>query len=328
MSFSRRRRQISFLIGAASALRAPALSAQSYPSKPIRMVLPNAPGSSVDAMSRQIAQLLAVAVGQPVVVENQPGSGGVIGVQQILRAPRDGYTIGVVANNFNISPYLYKLPYDPVKDIVPVTITTTGPMVLLVNPKVPARSLREFIAMARSRPANATVSYGSAGLGTLGHLAGALMETMAEVNMLHVPYKGQNTFTTDLLGGQLEAGFIAPVVALPLIKRGSLRPLAVSTASRSELLPDVPTIAEAGLPGYDIGGSQAVIVAAGTPAQIVDRLNAEIVRVLRSREMSKFVEEQGSQIVANTAADAQSWFARDFEVYGKLARRIGLKPES
>ncbi|GAA5231622.1 tripartite tricarboxylate transporter substrate binding protein [Verticiella sediminum] len=325
---SRRRRQISLLIGAASVLPAPVLSAEPYPSRPIRMVLPNAPGSSVDTMARQIAHWLTGAVGQSVVVENQPGSGGVIGVQQILRAPKDGYTIGVVANNFNISAYLYKLPYDPVKDVVPVTIATTGPMVLLVNPKVPANSLAEFIAMAKARPDNATVTYGSAGVGTLGHLAGALLESMAGVTMLHVPYKGQNTFTTDLMSGQVEAGFIAPSIALPLINRGDLRAVAVSTATRFPLLPDVPTIAEAGLPGYEIAGSQAVIVAAGTPTHAIDRLNTEVVRVLNSPELTRFVEEQGSQVVGSTVEEAQRWFARDFEVFGQLAQRIGLKPEN
>ncbi len=322
-------RRRTLLAGTASLLAAPLLHAQpAYPSKPIRMVLPNAPGSAVDVMSRLIAAPLAAGLGQPVVIENVAGSGGVIGVSQIVRAPKDGYTMGMVANNFAISAFLYRLPYDPVKDVVPVAITSSSAMVLLVNPKFPAKTLPEFLALAKSRSGKESINYGSAGVGTVSHLAGALMELSSGTEFLHVPYKGQNTFTTDLLGGQIEAGFFSTSLAVPLVKNGSLRALAVTTPRRASSLPDVPTMAEAALPGYDLGGSQAAIVAAGTPPAIVQRLNAEIVRALRTPEVMKFAEDNGSQIVGSSVEEAQRWFARDFEVYGKLAQRIGLKPEN
>jgi tripartite-type tricarboxylate transporter receptor subunit TctC len=314
--------------GAAWLLSAPLARAQGYPSKPIRLVLPNAPGSSVDTMARQLAVPLAAGLGQPIVVENVPGAGGVLGVSQILRAPRDGHTVGIVANNFAISSHLYRLPYNPAKDVVPVCVTTTGAMVLMVHPKVQARNLRELTGQARARSASELITYGSAGVGTVGHLAGALMEMSSGAEFLHIPYKGQNGFTTDLIGGQIDAGFLATAVALPLIRNGSLRAIAVTTSHRVSSLPDVPTMAEAGLPGYELGGSQAVIIAAGTPPAIVRRLNAEVVRAMHAPEIKRMVEDQGSQVVASSVEEAQRWFVRDFEVYGKLAKRIGLKPEN
>lgn len=327
-SFPALRRRRALAAAATLLLAAPAARAQGYPSKPIRLVLPNAPGSSVDAMARLLAVPLAAGLGQPIVVENVPGSGGVLGVTQILRAPRDGHTVGIVANNFAISSHLYKLPYNPAKDVVPVCVTTTGAMVLMVHPKVQAQNLKELMALARARSAKESVTYGSAGVGTVGHLAGALMEMSSGADFLHVPYKGQNGFTTDLMGGQIETGFLATAVALPLVKNGSLRAIAVTTSQRVSSLPDVPTMAEAGLPGYELGGSQAVIVATGTPQAIVQRLNAEVVRAMQTPEIKRMVEDQGSQVVASSIEEAQRWFARDFEVYGKLARRIGLKPEN
>lgn len=327
-SFPALRRRHALAAGAALLLATRVARAQGYPSKPIRLVLPNAPGSSVDAMARQLAVPLAAGMGQSIVVENVPGSGGVLGVSQILRAPRDGYTVGIVANNFAISPYLYKLPYDPVNDVVPVCVTTTGAMVLMVHPKVQAQNLKELLALAKARSAKESITYGSAGVGTVGHLAGALMEMSSGADFLHIPYKGQNGFTTDLMGGQIETGFLAMAVALPLVKNGSLRAIAVTTSQRVSSLPDVPTMAEAGLPGYELGGSQAVIVAAGTPQDIVERLNAEVVRAMQTPEIKQVVEGQGSQVVASSIEEARRWFARDFEVFGKLAKRIGLKPEN
>ena len=324
--FLRRR---TLVTGAAALLAASGLRAQpAYPSKPVRLVLPHAAGSAVDATARKLAVPLADGLGQPVVIENVAGSGGVIGINQVVRSPKDGYTLGMTANNLFIGPYLYKLPFDPLKDLMPVSVMTTSAMVLLVNPKLPARSFAEFLALAKSRPGKEAVNYGSAGVGTVGHLAGALMEMSSGADFLHVPYKGQNTFTTDLLGGQIESGFFSTSLAVPLVRNGSLRALAVSTPRRGSSLPEVPTLAESGLAGYDINGSQVAFVAAGTPAAVVQRINTEIARALRSPDVAKFIEDNGSQAVASSVEEAQRSFARDFEVYGKLAHRIGLKPEN
>lgn len=322
-------RRRTLVTGATALLAMSALRAQSaYPTKPVRLILPHAAGSAVDATARKLAGPLAEGLGQPVVIENVAGSGGVIGISQIARSPKDGYTVGMTANNLFVGPYLYKLPFDPVKDLAPVAVMTSSAMVLLVNPKVPARTAQEYLALAKARAGKEAVNYGSAGVGTVGHLAGALMEMTAGVDLLHVPYKGQNTFTTDLLGGQIESGFFSTSLAVPLVKNGSLRALAVSTPRRVSSLPDVPTLAESGLPGYDIYGSQVAFVAAGTPAAIVQRINTEIARALRSPDVAKFIDDNGSQTVASSVEEAQRTFARDFEVYGKLAHRIGLKPEN
>ena len=325
--FSRQRR-LALAMGASALLALRAARAAAYPSKPIRLVLPNAPGSSVDNMSRQLAVALSAAIGQPIVIENVTGSGGLIGISQMLRAPRDGYTLAIVANNYAIAPSLYRLPYDPVKDIVPVSLLVSGPMVLVVNPKMPAKTLAEFLALAKSRPAEQSLTFGSAGVGTVGHLAGELMASSAGVKMLHVPYKGNNNFTTDLVGGQLDAGFIAAGVAMPLLRAGSLRAIALTTPRRLTQMPEITPMAEAGLPGFDLGGWQAMIAPAGTPQAVVERLNREVVRVLRTADIARFVEDQGSQVVASSQADAARLFAKDMERYAALARRIGLKPEN
>ncbi|MGK6309770.1 Bug family tripartite tricarboxylate transporter substrate binding protein [Variovorax sp. DT-64] len=328
VAFSHRRRML-MAAGAGLMVPAPALHAQEgYPSKPIRLILPNTPGSSVDTMSRQIAVPMSASLGQPIVVENYAGSGGVIGVQQILRAPRDGYVMGVVSNNFSISAYLYKLPYDPVKDIVPISILSSGPLVLTVNPSLPAGTLQELMSIAKSRTNKTSLTYGSAGLGSVPHLAGALLMSLSGVDLLHVPYKGMNTYITDLIGGQIDIGFMPTAVAVPMVRRASLRAIAVTSSRRATSFPDLPTIAEAGLPGYELDGWLAAVAAAGTPPAIIRRLNRAIVHAMQSPEVMRYANEQGTEIVGSTQEEAQRWFARDFEVYGRLAQRIGLKPEN
>ena len=315
------------LVGAASALAAPLIGAQqSFPSKPLRLVVPSTPGSSADNFGRALTGQLAAYLGQPVVVENIAGAGGVIGVTQIVRAPKDGHTFGIVANH-TISPYLYKLPYNAAKDVTPVSIMATGPLVLVVNAKSPAKNLGDLLKLAKSRSASAQLTYGSAGVGTLGHVAAALMEMTAGVDLLHVPYKGQGPFTTDLLGAQIDLGFVAISVASSLLREGSLRALAVTTSRRISALADVPTMAEAGLGGYELGGSLSAVVATGTPLAVIQRLNTEIARALHTPEMMKTVEAQGLQVVASTIDEAALRFSREFDMYAKLAQRMGLKPE-
>lgn len=314
--------------GAAALLAPPALRAQpAYPSKPIRCIVPSTPGSSQDLITRRLAVPLAASLGQPIVIENVAGSGGMIGTHQIVRAPKDGYTFGVVSSNFSVTPYLYRQPFDALKDVTPVAIISTGANVLMVSPKLPVKSLAELIALAKSRGADASLTYGSAGLGSTPHLAMAMVTMMAGVDMLHVPFKGL-VYQPNLMTGQIDAAFMPLAVAVPLIRNGTLRGLAVTTAQRASSLPDLPTIAEAGLPGYEFAGWNAAIVGTGTPRPIIDRLNAEIGAALRTPEMVKFSDNQGTRLVGGTVEDAARWVARDLEACGKLAQRIGLKPEN
>ncbi|WP_171020266.1 tripartite tricarboxylate transporter substrate binding protein [Hydrogenophaga sp. 2FB] len=314
------------LVGAAAALAAPVVRAQAYPSRPIKLILPNSPGSSVDKVSRALAVPLSSILGQPVVVENMAGSGGVIGLQQILRAPKDGYTVGIVSSNYTVLPSLYNLSFDPRADFVPVAVTVGGPFVLVVNPSVPARTLAEFVALAKSRSAGKSLTFGSPGVGSSFHLSGELLSVVANASLLHVPYKGNNTFTTDLLGGQLDCGFLTPNVAVPFLKAGKLRALAVTTPTRSDLLPQVPTIAESGFADYSMEGWQAMVVAKGTPDDVMQRLNNAMNTVLKMPDVARAIAEDGHRIVGGSIAQATDWFAKDFDRVGKLAKTIGLKP--
>ncbi|QHE85260.1 tripartite tricarboxylate transporter substrate binding protein [Hydrogenophaga sp. BPS33] len=319
-----RRRML--LAGAAAALAVPVVRAQAYPSRPIKLILPNSPGSSVDKVSRALAIPLAPILGQPIVVENMAGSGGVIGLQQILRAPRDGYTVGIVSSNYTVLPSLYNLSFDARTDLVPVAVTVTGPFVLVVNPSVPVKNLTEFVALAKSRSADKSLTFGTPGVGSSFHLSGELLRVTADLPLLHVPYRGNNNFTTDLLGGQLDCGFLTPNVALPFLKAGKLRALAITATVRSDLLPQVPTIAESGYPGYSMDGWQAAVVANGTPVEVMQRLNAAINTVLKMPDIARAIADDGHRIIGGTVAQAGDWFEKDFERIGKLVKTIGLKP--
>ncbi|QHE84568.1 Bug family tripartite tricarboxylate transporter substrate binding protein [Hydrogenophaga sp. BPS33] len=316
------------LAGTAALLAAPSLRAQgSYPNKPVRVIVPSSPGSSQDLVARRIAIPLAQSLGQPVVVENVAGSGGMIGTAQIVRAPKDGYTIGVISSNFSISPYLYRQPFDPIKDVTPVAILTSGANVLMASPKLEAKNPAELFALAKTRTGDKTLTYASAGVGSTPHLAAAMMEMMAGIDLLHVPYKGL-AYQPDLIANQIDMGFMPLPVAVPLVRAGTLRALAVTTSQRVPTLPDVPSFAESGLPGYEFAGWNAVIVGAGTPPAIVQRLNKEVLAALRTPDVIKYAENLGSRLVGGTPEEAARWVARDLDVLGKLAHRIGLKPEN
>jgi len=317
------------LLGGLAALPAiPALAQGGYPTRPIRLLVPHEAGSSVDNMARRLSPPMSAALGQPVVVNNVTGSGGVIGLTQLARSPRDGYTIGMVANNLAIVPSLYRLPYDPIGDIQPITITVSGPMVLVVHPSLPARSMEEFLALARTRSGNASLTMGSAGAGTVGHLAYELMAIAAGIEMLHVPYRGNNVFTTDLVGGQINAGFIAVGTALPLIRANSVRALGLTSATRVSSLPDVPTFAESGMRGYELSGWQALIAPAGIPRPILDELNARTAEALQTPDVDRIVTEEGRQIVGNSIEEATEVVTRDIRRFAEVTQRIGLRPQN
>jgi tripartite-type tricarboxylate transporter receptor subunit TctC len=300
--------------------------AQGYPSKPMRLVVPYPPGGPLDIMARAIGQKLTEAWGQPVVVDNRAGAGGNIGADLVAKSPSDGYTLlmGAVATHA-INPTLYgRVPYDPVKDFLPVALVAQVPNILVVNPSVPAGTVKELIDLARARPG--TLNFGSGSTGSTGHLAGELFNIMAGVKMVHIPYKGGAPAMADLLAGQVQLMFDNLANALPNVRAGRLRALAVTTLVRSPALPDLPTIAESGLPGFDLTTWFGVMAPAGTSPEIVTKLNAEIVRALNAKDMRERLEKMGAGVPANNTPEHFAAFIRDEAAkYAKVVRESGAK---
>jgi len=301
-------------------------SAQSYPTKPIRLVVPYPPGGPLATIARAMGQKLTEAWHQPVVVDNRAGAGGNIGADLVAKSPADGYTLlmGAVATHA-INPALYsKIPYDAIKDFAPVALVAQVPNILVVNPAVPAKSVRELIALARAKPGY--LNFGSGSTGSTGHLAGELFNTMAGVQMVHIPYKGAAPAMADLLAGQVQLMFDNLANALPNVKAGRLRALAVTTLARSPAMPDLPTIAESGLPGFDLTTWFGLMVPAGTPPEIVARLNAEIVRALNAKDMRERLQKMGAEPLANNTPEHFAAFIRtEAAKYAKVVKDSGAK---
>ena len=274
--------------------------AQAWPSKPIKWAVPFAPGGTTDILARTVGDKLAIALGVPVVIENKPGAGGGIGAEFTAKSAPDGYTImGGTISTHAINASLYsKLPYDPVKDFVPITLIARVPNMLVVNPSVPAKDVKELIALLKANPGKYT--FASSGNGTSQHLSGELFKTMAGVEMQHIPYKGSPPALQDVVGGQVTMTFDNITTAWPLAKAGKLRALAVTTANRSAIAPDVPTLAESGLPGFEVGSWQGVFAPAGTPPEIIKRLNMEIVKILNMPEVKEKLIGLGAEPVGNS----------------------------
>ena len=277
--------KLSFTRFAAFLIYASSTMAQDYPAKPIRFIIPLAPGGGGDILARSIAQKLNEKWGQPVIVDNRPGGGGVIGTEVVAKAPADGYTILMIATNHTVNPSLIpKLPYDAIADFAPVTQLTASPNILVLHPSLPAASLKELIALARQRPGQ--LNYSSAGNGTAGHLAAELMKMMAKIDVVHVPYKAAPQALSDLVSGQIQLQFSNLMTALPHVKSGRLRGIAVTTLQRSPAIPELPTMDQAGLRGYRVDQTYGVVAPGRTPAPIVAKLNAEIVNILKSPDIS------------------------------------------
>jgi tripartite-type tricarboxylate transporter receptor subunit TctC len=300
--------------------------AQSYPAKPIRLVVPYPAGGPLDIMARAIGQKLTEAWHQPVVVDNRAGAGGNIGADLVAKSAPDGYTLlmGAVATQA-INPALYsKIPYDAARDFAAVALVAQVPNILVVNPAVPVKSVRELIELARAKPG--TLNFASGSTGSTGHLAGELFKTMAGVDMVHIPYKGAAPATTDLLAGQVQLMFDNLANALPNVKAGKLRALAVTTLARSPAVPDLPTIAESGLPGFDLTTWFGLLVPAGTPPEIVAKLNAEVVRALNSNDMRERLQRMGAEPPANNTPEHFAAFIRsEAAKYAKVVKSSGAK---
>lgn len=302
-----------------------AQSAQGYPSKSIRMVVPFPPGGPADILSRAIGQKLTESWGQQVVVDNRSGAGGIIGSDIVAKATPDGYTLlmGFVGTHaINVSLYT-KIPYDNVKDFEPVSLVATATMILVVHPSVPANSVRELISLAKSKPGELT--FGSPGNGTPQHLAGELFNTMAGVKMLHIPFKGAVPAIIDLLAGRVLLIFSSAPPALPHVKTGKLRALAVTSAKRSSVVPDIATIAESGLPGYEVINWYGILTPAGIRKEIVTKLNAEIVKILNMSDVKERLSPQGIEIFSSTPVQFAAYIKNETEKWAKVVKYSGAR---
>jgi len=303
-----------------------AVLAAGYPSKPMRFVVPYPPGGPLDIMARSLGVELTKSTGQAVVVDNRPGAGGGIGADLVAKSPPDGYTLlmGAVATHA-INPTLYaSIPYDPVRDFAPVALVAQVPNILVLNPAVPARSVQQLVDLARTRPGY--LNFGSGSTGSTGHLAGELFNAMAGVRMVHIPYKGGAPAMQDLLAGQVQIMFDNLANSLPQVKAGRLRALAVTTATRSPFMPELPTLAESGLPGFDLTTWFGVFVPGGTPREIVARLNSEIVRMLALPDMKQRLAAMGAEPPAHNTPEAFAAFIqREYSKYAKVIRESGAR---
>jgi tripartite-type tricarboxylate transporter receptor subunit TctC len=299
-------------------------AAQNYPTRTIRFIVPYVPGGGVDFVGRAVAQKLSETIGQQVVVDNRPGGGTNIGSELVARAAPDGYTllVGGVPNSVNMSLYK-KLPYDTVRDFAPVTRISTAPNILAIHPSVPVKTVKELIAMAKSKRGELT--YASAGIGSSNHLSGELFRVMAGIEMTHVAYKGGGAAITDLISGQVSMYFGTTPSTLPHVKSGRLRALGLTGAKRSPAAPDIPTISEAGLPGYEQSAWHGLLAPANTPAAIVTRLNTEVVRALRSPDVAERFATQGVDIVASTPEEFAAFIRQDVAKYAKLVKAANIR---
>lgn len=291
-----------------------------YPEKPIRLVVPYAPGGNIDATARTVSDALSEVLGKPIIVENRPGAGGMVGTEYVTKAPADGYmwlmgSTGTLATNKALRP---KLTFDPIKDLAAVSTIARVPLVLIVNPKVPVKNLAEFLAYAKANPGK--LSMGSSGTGTSNHLSGELFQTMSGTKFLHVPYKGSSQALTDLMGGQVDIMFDQTSSSLPFIKAGKLRPIGVTTSTRSAVLPDLPTLAESGIPGFESSTTAGILVPAGTPKPIIDKINAAVVKVLGMPTTQKNFMSLGAEVLPGTPADFDKLLAKEVKKWTKVVQ--------
>ncbi len=299
--------------------------AQSYPTKPVRLVIPYPAGGGTDIIMRPFVQHLAERLGQPVVIDNRGGGGGSIGMEAAARATPDGYTIVMALTaQLAVNPALYKnLPYDPVKDFTPITLFADGPYVLVVHPSLPVKSVQELVELARKRPNE--ITYGSAGSGSGAHLAAERLKIMTGIRMLHIPYKGGGPALTGLLSGEVQVLFPTWAEGRGFIKEGRIRALGVTTAMRPKALPNIAPIAEAGVPGYDSGVWYALLAPAGTPRAIIDRLNRETIIVLNNPEYSKLLVEQAIEPIGSTSEELTQHIKRELDKWAKMVKDAGVR---
>ena len=314
-----------FFVAASLAGFAPAAQAQTYPSKPIRIIVPYPAGGTSDILARSIGQKLSESLGQPVVVENKPGANGNVGAEFVARAAPDGYTllladIGALA----ISPSVYpKLPFDPAKDFAPVTMVAYSPHILVVHPSVPAASVKELVALAKSKPGK--LNFAISGVGGAPHLAGVDFALRTGIDWAYIPYKGGAQAIADVAGGQADVTLNGMLATYPLVQGGKLKLLAVSSAKRMSAIPEVPTIAESGIPGFETGSWQGVVAPAGTPRETVAKLNAEIGRIVTTPEMRDKLGAQGADVRTNTPEEFSGFIRNEMTRWAKVVKDANVK---
>jgi tripartite-type tricarboxylate transporter receptor subunit TctC len=312
-------------VGVAHAQTPPKESA--FPVKPIRLVVPFPPGGTPDLQGRMLTEKLASRLGQQIVIDNRGGANGIIGMEVVARSPADGYTIIIATvGNWSVHPHLYKLPYDPLKDFVPIIHIATTPGVVAVHPSVPVKTVKELIALARQRPGE--LNYGSSGVGGFGHMSGALFSVMTKTKMTHVSYKGLAQVLTDLVAGHIQVSMNSALPTIPHITSGRVRALATTGVKRLGILPDLPTVAEAGVPGYENSTWSAIGAPARTPQPIVERLNREFAAVLALPDIRERFSAAGSTITGGSPEQFHEYWKSELAKYGRLIKEAGIKPES
>jgi tripartite-type tricarboxylate transporter receptor subunit TctC len=302
-----------------------ALTAASYPTKPVRIIVPFPPAGSNDIVARSIATPLGERLGKQVIVDNRPGAGAVVGSELAAGAPKDGYTLLIVSLTHAINPWLYKLPYDPIQDFAPIAMIASGPIVLTANPGLDAKSVSELIALAKAKPGQ--LQYASAGVGTLTHLSAELFKLAAGIDMLHVPFRGGGPANIDLIGGHTKVMFNNVPTAMPHIRSGKLRALGVGGAKRIAILSDVPTIAEAGVPGYEASNWWGILAPAGTPATIIERLHAEITAIQKSPDVQKQFAAEGAEVLHMSPAEFGAFLVKEMNKWERVVKTANIKAE-
>ena len=318
-------RIIACLAAILCAVAATAASGQSYPTKAIRIVAPFAPGGGTDLIARVSAQKMTEALGQQTVVDNRPGAGGVLGAEIGAKAAPDGYTFTLIAGSYAVNPSLFKLAFDPVNDITPVIQLSQGPFLVVVHPSLPVKNIKELIALAKAKPNQLT--FASSGAGSITQLATELFNDMAGIKMIHIPYKGTGPALTDTMAGHVQILFGSVGATLPQMSSGRLRAIAVTTAKRIEAAPQVPTIAESGVKGYEVILWHGLIAPKGLPKPILDRVNGELNKALQSKEMRDRLAGDGVSAAGGTPEQFATLIKKDIEVWRKVVQKAGVKPE-
>ena len=300
-------------------------AAEDYPSRPVRLIVPFPPGGSNDVVGRIVANQLGQKLGQTIFVDNRAGAGGLVGTDLAAKSAADGYTLLVISIAHVVDPFIYKEPFDPIKDFVPVAILATGTNVLTVNPNVPVHSVKELLDLAKAK--SGYLNYASAGIGSFQNLSGELFKLIAGVDIVHVPYKGGGPSMLAVIAGEAQLMFSSIVQTVPGIQSGSLRALATGGAQRSPILPDLPTIAEAGVPGYVAADWWGILAPAGTPQPIVDKLHGAIEDVLRSADTMKYLDQQGAAPLHMTSSEFGAYIAVEMAKWGPVVQKAGIKAE-
>ena len=311
--------------GVLLALAAPATAQSDYPNRPVRLIIPFPPGGSNDVVGRMIGTSLSEKLGKQVIVDNRAGAGRVVGTEIASKAPADGYTLLVISLAHAVNPWLYKLPYDPIKDFAPIGVMGSGPNVVVVHPSLPVNSIKELIALAKKQPGD--LQYASAGIGSFQHLGGELFKLEAGVDILHVPFKGGGPAMIDVVGGHTKVMFSSLVQTTPHIKTGKLRALGVGSKERSKVLPDVPSVAEAGVPNYEAVNWWGIVAPAGTPQPIIDKVHAALTAAQDSPEVEKQFASEGAVVVKKSPAEFGAFMVGEMNKWQQVVKKGGIKAE-